>query len=697
MTGKRQRGIRASVPKLQHALLAAGMKTQSALADRIADLEGLENVPRGLVNKVFRGEPVDPGSIERVAAALGVEAWTLYANSSENSVDAAARAATNSTAEAAAQTADSQISSSPNASGNVLAKSAFLQAPYRSIMLFALALLGAAVLWMQWPAGEDSLDLAVTTDARQQAAIVDSANFVILPLAADRRNLDTLLGQSLQNYWRQLPAAIIGSDQQPDAQRITEAPGVDYVIELRREVRGRWQAVLVNLHQPGAMRSVWQAVIPLSISDLRLQAMLEQAAVAVVQLRELLPGSRDAQRKYLAGRYFLDQARTADNLRRALTEFESAIRADSNHAPSHAGLCEALVQEHIRSGDTARLAEAEGPCQSAMRLQPLWPEVLIAQATLARKRGLHAEAMTALQQALLLAPQQVDAMLGMAELKFGQYARGEDNQALIQALQILHQAATTEPDFWKTPYQQARLNYMGGDLEAALEAAHQAAELDANLLVLNNLGTLQFCAADFAAARESYLLAAEQDPDSFVGDGQIAVIDYNLGHFDDAVDGFAAALQRHAQSGAAEDHRLWGNYADALRHAGQHDQARQAYATAIALAERLYHEGDGQPMHAVATLYYQTMLSGIDHSLQPPLRGDIAALAIEPDKLDAIYKVYLAIVYQHLGQHEQARNLLTASAEGCRGLAISPDIMVAVQAQPILPAAAGSVADTIND
>ncbi len=697
MTGKRQRGIRASVPKLQHALLAAGMKTQSALADRIADLEGLENVPRGLVNKVFRGEPVDPGSIERVAAALGVEAWTLYANSSENSVDAATTAATNRTPEAAAQTADSQISSSPNASGNALAKSAYQQPPYRSIMLFALVLLGAAVLWMQWPAGDDSLDLAVTADARQQPAVVASANFVILPLAADRRNLDTLLGQALQNYWRQLPAAIIGSDQQPDAQRITEAPGVDYVIELRREVRGRWQAVLVNLHQPGAMRSVWQAVIPLSISDLRLQAMLEQAAVAVVQLRELLPGSRDAQRKYLAGRYFLDQARTADNLRRALTEFESAIRADSNHAPSHAGLCEALVQEHIRSGDTARLAEAEGPCQSAMRLQPLWPEVLIAQATLARKRGLHAEAMTALQQALLLAPQQVDAMLGMAELKFGQYARGEDNQALIQALQILQQAATTEPNFWKIPYQQARLNYMGGDLEAALEAAHQATELDANLLVLNNLGTLQFCAADFAAARESYLLAAEQDPDSFVGDGQIAVIDYNLGHFDDAVDGFAAALQRHAQSGAAEDHRLWGNYADALRHAGQHDQARQAYATAIALAERLYHEGDAQPMHAVATLYYQTMLSGIDHSLQPPLRGDIAALAIEPDKLDAIYKVYLAIVYQHLGQHEQAGNLLTASAEGCRGLAISPDIMVAVQAQPILPAAAGSVADTIND
>ncbi len=77
--GKR-RGIRASRTKLEHALAKSSLprKTQAALANRIADLEGLEAAPKDLVSRVFREQPVDPQSIERVAAALGVAAFTLY-------------------------------------------------------------------------------------------------------------------------------------------------------------------------------------------------------------------------------------------------------------------------------------------------------------------------------------------------------------------------------------------------------------------------------------------------------------------------------------------------------------------------------------------------------------------------------------------------------------------------------------------
>lgn len=52
--------------------------TQAALAERIADLETLEAAPRDMVSRVFREQPVDPQSIERVARALGVPAHTLY-------------------------------------------------------------------------------------------------------------------------------------------------------------------------------------------------------------------------------------------------------------------------------------------------------------------------------------------------------------------------------------------------------------------------------------------------------------------------------------------------------------------------------------------------------------------------------------------------------------------------------------------
>ncbi|MGH8127719.1 MAG: hypothetical protein ACRETC_05045 [Gammaproteobacteria bacterium] len=79
----RKRGVRASRASLSQALARAGLKTQSALAERMADREGLDIPPRDLVSRVFREKPVDPLSLERVARALEVEAHTLYLSSTE--------------------------------------------------------------------------------------------------------------------------------------------------------------------------------------------------------------------------------------------------------------------------------------------------------------------------------------------------------------------------------------------------------------------------------------------------------------------------------------------------------------------------------------------------------------------------------------------------------------------------------------
>ena len=57
--------MRASRAKLAHALTEAGLKTQAALAERIADIEGLDAAPKDVVNRVFRELPVDPTTLER--------------------------------------------------------------------------------------------------------------------------------------------------------------------------------------------------------------------------------------------------------------------------------------------------------------------------------------------------------------------------------------------------------------------------------------------------------------------------------------------------------------------------------------------------------------------------------------------------------------------------------------------------------
>ncbi len=656
MTRQRQRGIRASVRKLQQALAASGLKTQTALAERIADFEGLQNPPRGLVNKAFRGESIDPRSIERIAAVLGVEAWTLYPDSTE-------------TEHHNSSSPDQRPASPPDEAG---------RRPAWVVLLATLSLLLAAGLMLRNQLNQDPGAYPRT------AAIMDAvepqapSSFVVLPIDSDSIGFDAILGAALQKRWRQLPAAIAGDTGSIDAQQIAEQPGVDYVIELRHATRGRWQELLINAHRPGSMQALWQEVFPLQTSSHRLVWLMEDAAATVANNAPDLmisAHSREAQRKYLAGREYLDRARTPGNVHRALTEFESAIRLDQNYGPAYAGLCEALVVEHIRTGEMSRLDEAGEPCRQALELEPDLPEALMAQAMLDRKSGRPGQAMHHIQHALQRSPDHVDAALGKAELLLGTYARGENPEGLIAALDLLERASRLEPSFWKIPYQQARFSYMAGDLGTALSRADRAVELDANPLALNNLGTLQFCAGDFSAAKISYQIAGNIDPETFIGVGQVAVIDYFLGRFDEAVEGFAAALEKHRQSGAAEDHRLWGNYADALRHADRLDEARLAYARATALAERHVHNGDAHPMHAVAAAYNLTMLRTIDPNAPELDSEQLASLRSQSDRLDAIYKIYLAIVHDAQGLDEQARDLLESGSRVCPGLAISPDVV----------------------
>lgn len=83
MSTRRRRGVSASRIRLTQALAEADLPrpTQAALAERIADLEDLDSAPKDMVSRVFREQPVDPQSIERVARALGVAAHTLYKTS----------------------------------------------------------------------------------------------------------------------------------------------------------------------------------------------------------------------------------------------------------------------------------------------------------------------------------------------------------------------------------------------------------------------------------------------------------------------------------------------------------------------------------------------------------------------------------------------------------------------------------------
>ncbi|MEZ5561136.1 MAG: hypothetical protein R3E86_21655 [Pseudomonadales bacterium] len=155
MTDSRRRGVRASRIRLEQALAEAGLPrpTQAALAERIADQENLDAAPKDLVSRVFREQPVDPQSIERVARGLGVPAHTLYQTSAdaalngaddgpENPRPEAASAAAETPAESPMETALPARGSRPRRIGLVLLALSLL-----CVLLASLVLPGTRSSW----------------------------------------------------------------------------------------------------------------------------------------------------------------------------------------------------------------------------------------------------------------------------------------------------------------------------------------------------------------------------------------------------------------------------------------------------------------------------------------------------------------------------------------------------------------------
>lgn len=647
---KRRRGVQASPVKLQRALAASGQKTQSAVAERIADQESLDSAPRGLVNKVFRGESVDPRSIERVARALEVDAWTLYLTSDEPE-------ATNSADVGTLR---------PNAGDD-------RQGGHRLRNLLLISTAGAlfivALVALNRPPIELSYDSAPKPRSLQSTV-------AILPIAGPRSaQITSALSDAVDQIWRVVPAPL--ADDGVDAQRVLDDNSIDQVIVGRITRSGRWLGLALDLHARNTMQTMWRGEIRLGAAAETIDRLMAEVASVITNGNPGYVRTREVQLSYLEGRTNLDRVRTELNVRRALTAFERTIRADPNFADAYAGLCEALIMDHVRTGDASILDDAGKQCSRALDLDAGSVEGRRAHAYLLRKRGDLDAAEVLFEAVLADEPRNTDAWMELAEVHLTRFKRKESLEGAAMAIDALDQATIADAEFWKVPFTRARVLYFSGQLDAAVEAATRAVDLDANVLALSNLGSFQYCKGDFAAARDAYELARNTDSTSFVGDGQLAVMHYYLRDFEQAVRSFEVALELHAQAGRAEEHRLWGNYAHALRQNGQLATATRAYTKAIRLAEEAENVGDGNPVHSAYLAFYREMLHWMD-----PEQSQLSPMTIvELDRLratqDAISKLYLSIIYQLRGFDEIANKLREEGASGCPGFAQSPDFEIA--------------------
>ena len=688
-TRTRRRGIRASRLKLTKALTAAGLKTQAALAERIADLEGLETAPRDVVSRVFREQPVDAATLERIARALGVEAFTLYLGSDEPGYE---RPTTRPPMSEPAAESDRAATKAPPPSQEPPRPRAGAN---KTIWTVSIALLGVAMIAAiaVWFAPSPSVENGMTATSVRQAASLQPkfGRFRVAVTAfkgdesgqlavAVRERLEKSLGVASAG----LPLIADGEDRAEIAARFR----TDIVLDGEIERVGQWIGVTASAYveSRGRREQIWAESFQASTLERRLPIAAENITAAVHRLLGMPAGEgrqpphfplAPVQADYLQGRDLLDKAPSEINLRRAQGRFEAALRHDANYAGAHAGVCEVAL-DAVWIDEQRQLSDAERACARALQLDPNDPSVLRAQAYFLSRSGRADQALALYRRVVAEAPDDMEAMLGLAGAEFALYQRTGEERWREPALEHARRAAAITPKFWKPHMWLGVYEHAAGSVERAIVALERAAALDVgNEYVVTNLGTMYFCRGDFEKARDLYLRSQEAAPANYAGTEMLGMLYYFLRDFGESARLRQTAIDMARAAGGAEIHQMWGSLADSLRQSGARERAIDAYVRAAEIVERDFLMNNGTTGDKASRAYYYTALMQLDGRRAP----DATMRSLERDlreALDASTESYallrLAQTYLARDDHELARAALDKAIARCPCYEHYPDL-----------------------
>ncbi len=657
-SGHRNRGVRASRARLAHALTEAGLKTQVALAERMADIEGLDAAPKDVVNRVFRELPVDPTTIERVARALGVDAFSLYKTADEESVTLSETVA-------------------PQQRRNYLVMTTI------AVVGLAAVILGA--LWWLEP-GKSPAERSQSEVIDEPAALgMGTPTLVVIPFPGDK---DGVFSNALRN--------VLGHHfnvARPTADTFAQSRNpADVAAQLRTEVVidgdfrqvGRLTAVRIYLFKAGVRQQVWADSAPTAALQESLAVIAADAALAVRRAVGM-PVPENAvthfplapvQDDYLEGARYLEAPSNELNIKRAQSRFEAALRQDANYARAHAGLCQTLLEEHWMDSEERALRDASLACGQAVQLDPDDPVVAVAHAHFLQRTGRSEEAIGLYEQMVAQYPKDSSALAGLAASQLEAYRETGDHDHLVTARATARRAAEVDPYVWKPLFSLATMEWFDGNVTGAIEASEAARARDENEYVLANLGSFYLCDGQLENARESYARARDLNPNSYVGDEFLGQAHYFLGDFEESAELRQKAIDSVA-NGNPEIHEMWGNLADSYRQTGETEKSIAAYMRAAEIAERDYLRGTAPVADQAARAYYYTMLAALDSDAVPEsvlrtIDDEVDAIA---DKLVSATGLRLmAQTYLQRGESSKARATLGRATELCRGYARFPDL-----------------------
>ena len=678
-TRRRRRGVRASRSKLVRALGDAGLRTQSALAERIADMEGLEQAPRDLVSRVFREQPVDPLSLERVARALGVPAYTLYRTSDE--VEPEATPGTDGKPAPAGDPAADAVAAPPAA-----APARARRLLWSALGAVAAGVLVAVVTILSPGDDEQATDGPVTPPADALAdrrALLLPAEGPVATLLAEAFGaaLEATGARVVEPTTALLPGA-------PAAPRLVRQFGADAAFELQTlEAPGAfWVGATLYGHRGGERALLWSGELPLSSADRharRLAASMTRSAQAWFA-GMLEPWRRhqgyigpEVQRRLWRSLAPLSEQNEL-SVKRAISHLQVVIESHPRSATAHAGLCQAWMAEYRRTRDGRWLEPAATACARAMDLAPASPWARVAQARLLRHQGRHREALAMAKALLEEDPELVDGWIELAENELALFRVDGSRQApLDEAIASLDRVARSAGTDWRAWHHLARIHYFSGRPQEAIAAAEKAVALHPSESTFNNLATYHQCMGNFDAAVTLYQRSLALQP-GITTLQNLGAAQTNSGRHEEATATFRRVIRELEAQGIPGYHVVWANLAENLHRLGRDEEAADAYIRAAERAEAEMAAGEQDDLHRASLVYYYSAVEALSPERVPPrlrraVERQLAELATRPpEEMAPITRMRMIQVWHWRGENARARALLGKAEGVCPGFTRDP-------------------------
>lgn len=424
---RRKRGIKASKIKLAEALNACGLSTQIALAEKIADMEGTDLVPKDLVNRAFREQAIEFTSLARIAAALDVEAHTLFLTDELKSNNEAG--------------AEFSTRPPPTVIRKIL---------FSGVAILLILSLTLTFLHFQAPGQPSSPWLNLQPRLNNYA-------FVLL---SDDGKLEQALLKSLNkklSEFYNVSSPSVGSiTHNTNPEFVAEQFGADGVLTIRILKTGRLAAIQYFLYANKVQQAIHvdfytEAEITRSLNHITHQ-FTNIFNETLKEGKLVVPPSLNAQREYLEGMTLIDAPYSDFSYTKAQLHLRNAIGRNPDFAEAQAGLCTALTDASWNGDSAEMLQVAKKHCETALNLNKDNLRVLLANGNFKLKSGDYASAKAYFLQTFISFPGNSAAEEGLATVALQQHIATGEARFLDQGEAHSKLALQFEPDSWSARF-----------------------------------------------------------------------------------------------------------------------------------------------------------------------------------------------------------------------------------------------------